>query len=100
MSAFRYIKHLITLLLKTIFHKPIGSTEPLKVVELFAGVGGFRLGLEGWNGRSPSSSYRNEMPQNYKVVWSNQHEPGSKVQYANDVYRYHFDKIQKLKLKK
>ena len=24
--------------------------EKLKVVELFAGVGGFRLGLEGWKG--------------------------------------------------
>jgi hypothetical protein len=27
----------------------------IKVVELFAGVGGFRLGLEGWNGKSASS---------------------------------------------
>ena len=24
----------------------------IKVVELFAGVGGFRLGLEGWEGKS------------------------------------------------
>jgi DNA (cytosine-5)-methyltransferase 1 len=24
----------------------------IKVAELFAGVGGFRLGLEGWNGKS------------------------------------------------
>jgi len=24
----------------------------IKVVELFAGVGGFRLGLEGWKGKS------------------------------------------------
>ena len=29
----------------------------IKVVELFAGVGGFRLGLEGWNGKSASSNY-------------------------------------------
>ena len=27
----------------------------IKVAELFAGVGGFRLGLEGWNGKSASS---------------------------------------------
>ena len=69
-------------------------SKKLRVVELFAGVGGFRLGLEGWKGKSPLSHYKDEMSQNYKVVWSNQHEPGSKVQYANDVYRYHFDNIQ------
>ncbi len=46
-----------------------------RVVELFAGVGGFRLGLErsGW-----------------KVVWSDQWEPGRKVQYASDCYASHF----------
>ena len=26
----------------------------IKVVELFAGVGGFRLGVEGWNNKSAS----------------------------------------------
>ncbi len=30
----------------------------IKVVELFAGVGGFRLGLEGWNNKSASSNYK------------------------------------------
>ena len=30
--------------------------KKLKVVELFAGVGGFRLGLEGWEGKSSSST--------------------------------------------
>lgn len=41
------------------------------VAELFAGVGGFRLGLEksGWN-----------------VTYSNQWEPATKIQYASDVY--------------
>lgn len=29
----------------------------IKVIELFAGVGGFRLGLEGYKGMSPSSGY-------------------------------------------
>ena len=31
--------------------------KEIKVVELFAGVGGFRLGLEGWNGKSATSGY-------------------------------------------
>lgn len=31
--------------------------KEIRVVELFAGVGGFRLGLEGWNGKSATSGY-------------------------------------------
>lgn len=44
-------------------------------VELFAGVGGFRLGLEaaGWT-----------------VQWSNQWEPGTKAQHASWCYEYRF----------
>ena len=49
--------------------------EKLKVVELFAGVGGFRLGLE---------------KSNYKVVWSNQWEPLTKTQHASMVYEARF----------
>ena len=49
----------------------------LKVVELFAGVGGFRLGLE-----------KNKK---YKVVWSNQWEPLTKTQHASMVYRERFN---------
>lgn len=49
----------------------------IRVVELFAGVGGFRIGLEGF----PKS--RNSC---YDVVWSNQHEPSTKIQHANLVY--------------
>ncbi|MFS4455370.1 DNA cytosine methyltransferase [Maribacter sp. 2304DJ31-5] len=45
----------------------------IKVVELFAGVGGFRLGLEQAGG--------------YDVVWSNQWEPSTKAQHANMVYK-------------
>lgn len=46
-----------------------------RVVELFAGVGGFRLGLEraGW-----------------ETVFANQWEPATKVQPAADCYRKHF----------
>ena len=38
----------------------------IKVVELFAGVGGFRLGLEGWNGKSSSSQYNKPLNSNFE----------------------------------
>lgn len=47
----------------------------LTVCELFAGVGGFRLGFE---------------KQGWEVIWSNQWEPATKVQHANDCYIAHF----------
>lgn len=55
------------------------------MAELFAGVGGFRLGLEGlddprwpdWEGREGAG---------WKVVWSNQWEPSTKKQHASDCY--------------
>ncbi len=50
--------------------------EPLKVCELFAGVGGFRLGLE--------------TTEKFKVVWSNQWEPSTKTQHASKVYEARF----------
>jgi DNA (cytosine-5)-methyltransferase 1 len=49
----------------------------IKVVELFAGVGGFRLGLE---------------KKHYKVIWSNQWEPSTKMQHASMVYEARFGK--------
>ena len=61
--------------------------KEIKVVELFAGVGGFRIGLEGWKGKSPLSGYKKKLNSNYKVVWSNQWEPLTpKNQHANYVY--------------
>lgn len=48
----------------------------LKVCELFAGVGGFRLGLEKTGA--------------YEVVWSNQWEPSTKTQHASMVYEARF----------
>ena len=62
----------------------------IKVVELFAGVGGFRLGLEGWNGKSASSNYKKPIETNYEVVWSNQWEPSTKIQHASAVYENRF----------
>lgn len=50
----------------------------VRVVELFAGVGGFRLGFEG----QPSQANRDD----FKVVFSNQWEPSTKRQHAAEVY--------------
>ncbi len=62
----------------------------IKVIELFAGVGGFRLGLEGWNGKSASSNYKEKFESPYEVVWSNQWEPSTKIQHASAVYENRF----------
>lgn len=66
--------------------------DKLKVVELFAGVGGFRLGLEGWKGRSASSGYKQKLNSGFQVVWSNQWEPSTKKQHASEVYENRFGK--------
>jgi DNA (cytosine-5)-methyltransferase 1 len=65
-------------------------TNKLKVVELFAGVGGFRLGLEGWEGKSATSNYTEKLDSIFEVVWSNQWEPSTKVQHASIVYENRF----------
>ncbi|MFW0737466.1 DNA (cytosine-5-)-methyltransferase [Flavobacterium sp. LC2016-01] len=65
----------------------------VKVVELFAGVGGFRLGLEGWNGKSASSLYKQKVNSSYEVVWSNQWEPSTKIQHASMVYENRWGKL-------
>ena len=62
------------------------NKSKLKVVELFAGVGGFRLGLEGWKGKSSLSQYTKRLKKNYEVVWINQWEPSTKTQLASDIY--------------
>ena len=61
-------------------------SDKIKVVELFAGVGGFRLGLEGWNGKSVSSGYKDNLDSPYQIVWSNQWEPSTIAQHASIVY--------------
>lgn len=58
----------------------------IKVAELFAGVGGFRLGLEGWDGFSATSGYKKKLDSSFQVVWSNQWEPSTKTQHASEVY--------------
>ena len=66
--------------------------DKIKVVELFAGVGGFRLGLEGWQGKSASSGYKKKFVSPYEVVWSNQWEPSTKTQHASVVYEKRWGK--------
>ena len=51
--------------------------DDIRVVELFAGVGGFRLGLE-------TASER------FKVIWANQWEPYQTEQFAFLCYTRHF----------
>jgi DNA (cytosine-5)-methyltransferase 1 len=51
----------------------------IKVIELFAGVGGFRLGL------------RKANPEFFEVVWGNQWEPSRKAQDAFDCYVNNFN---------
>ena len=63
----------------------------LKVIELFAGVGGFRIGLEGFNNKSSTSNFKKLIKPKYKITWSNQFEPKTKTkQYASDIYENHF----------
>jgi len=49
----------------------------IRVVELFAGVGGLRVGLE-------------KASPDFKTIWANQWEPGKKDQFAFDCYDQHF----------
>jgi DNA (cytosine-5)-methyltransferase 1 len=64
----------------------------IKVVELFAGVGGFRLGLEGWQGKSATSNYKKTVESPYEIIWSNQWEPSTKTQHASIVYENRWGK--------
>lgn len=50
----------------------------MKVLELFAGVGGFRVGLE------------NSDKEYFETRWANQWEPSRKSQDAFEVYNYHY----------
>lgn len=65
--------------------------KAITVAELFAGVGGFRLGLEGY--KDPSNKVNN-LPKAgaFKTIWANQWEPpGSPTrQFAANCYRAHF----------
>ncbi len=53
------------------------NKDKIRVIELFAGVGGFRIGLEGASDA-------------YETVWNNQWEPSTKHQDASLVYKARF----------
>ena len=55
----------------------MNKKNTIRVVELFAGVGGFRIGLEGASDA-------------YETIWNNQWEPSTKHQDASLVYRARF----------
>lgn len=59
-----------------------------RVVELFAGVGGFRVGLNSIKSFKKDGSAIEHG--NYKIVWSNQWEPSTKKQDAFDCYSKRF----------
>lgn len=54
----------------------------IRVAELFAGVGGFRVGFEAAN----KAKKLKDLGVQFKVVWSNQWEPGERAQHASRVY--------------
>lgn len=61
----------------------------LKVVELFAGVGGFRVGLNKIKKVNSKSGKAIESGK-WQFVWANQYEPSTKVQHAYDCYTERF----------
>jgi len=56
----------------------ISKNKIIKTIELFAGVGGFRIGL-----KKASSTQ-------FDIVWSNQYEPSTKTQHASNIYTQRF----------
>ena len=61
-------------------------SKTINVLELFAGVGGFRIGLENSNSDL------------FKTKWSNQWEPSRKAQDAFEVYNYRFPDSENLNI--
>lgn len=61
----------------------------LKVVELFAGVGGFRVGLNKIE-KVDSKSGRAIESGDWEFVWANQYEPSTTVQHAFECYTTRF----------
>ena len=57
----------------------MAGEKNIRVVELFAGVGGFRVGLEAASPR-------------FKTIWANQWEPGQTGQWAYKCYVANFQK--------
>jgi DNA (cytosine-5)-methyltransferase 1 len=58
----------------------------IRIAELFAGIGGFRIGFE-------SANKKLKQQDEFRVVWSNQWEPGEKAQHASRVYEHRFGPV-------
>jgi len=59
-----------------------------RVVELFAGVGGFRVGFN--NVQAVTSEGKANEKNDWDFVWANQWEPSTKIQHAFSVYTQRF----------
>lgn len=74
--------------------RPAGQSpaEEVKVAEMFAGVGGFRLALEGYG--TPGDELYCEPAGPYRTVWANQWEPDGSAarQFAWRCYEARFGK--------
>lgn len=62
------------------------------VIELFAGVGGFRVGLNHITGFDENGRAIEDYENKWDFVWANQWEPSTKVQHAYDCYTTRFGK--------
>lgn len=64
--------------------------KKIKVAEMFAGVGGFRLALDGYG--APGDEFYREPAGPFQTVWANQWEPdgSSAKQFAWRCYESHF----------
>jgi len=60
--------------------------KTIRVIELFAGVGGFRIALDNASNKEIV----------YKTVWANQWEPSTTRQHAAEIYQKHFGEIKHL----
>ena len=58
----------------------LDQKKEIRTIELFAGVGGFRIGLE----------RASKFNKGFKISWSNQWEPSTKTQHASEVYTARF----------
>ena len=60
--------------------------KTIRVIELFAGVGGFRIALDKASNKEIA----------YQTVWANQWEPSTTRQHAAEIYQKHFGEIKHL----
>jgi len=60
--------------------------KTIRVIELFAGVGGFRIALDKASNKEVA----------YQTVWANQWEPSTTRQHAAEIYQKHFGEIKHL----